>query len=119
MSPTVARIPYECMVLVEPGIVDRESFAANPRDRKKLDSLVKMILSRRNEWDSHDAAFTYFSKRMPYKTWDPRIVRLVVVRILNRSSLYRLECLTIAFVGQRSPARCRQYKTHDEMRQGS
>lgn len=83
LFPNGSRIPYECMILVEPGIVDRQTFAANEHDRKRLAALVKVVLSRRDEWDSREAASAWFLKRAPWKNWDPRVVRLYVVGLMD------------------------------------
>ncbi|KAJ3548265.1 hypothetical protein NM688_g5318 [Phlebia brevispora] len=78
-----AHIPYESIIIIEPGIVDHETFAANPQDRKQVDRLVKVITTRRNEWASHEAAYAWFLQRAPWNTWDPRVVRLFAYKGLR------------------------------------
>lgn len=78
--PTIAGLPYDGMVLVEPVIVDEESFAAHASDRAQFSRLAKVIGSRRNEWESREAAHAWFLKRAPWNTWDPRVVQILTVR---------------------------------------
>ncbi|KAK0492756.1 Alpha/beta hydrolase fold-1 [Armillaria luteobubalina] len=66
--------PYECIILVEPPMIDRHVFQAHLEDRKRQTSmLTKAVAAQRNSWDNRKAAFEYFSKRVPWKTWDSRV----------------------------------------------
>ena len=68
------------MVLIEPAIVDRDSFTSRPDDRIRVEMLMKAVATRKDEWDSPDAAYEWLAKRQPWKTWDSRALRLYAVR---------------------------------------
>jgi hypothetical protein len=44
--------------------------------------LSKMIAKRRETWATREEALTWLSGRLPWKTWDPRIVKLFVASSL-------------------------------------
>ncbi|KAK0191578.1 Alpha/beta hydrolase fold-1 [Armillaria mellea] len=67
--------PYESIILVEPALIDRHVFQANIRDRERqTEMLTKAVAAQRSTWNNRKAAFDYFVRRAPWKTWDPRIV---------------------------------------------
>ncbi|PBL01645.1 alpha/beta-hydrolase [Armillaria gallica] len=71
--------PYECIILVEPPMIDRHVFQAHLEDRKRQTSmLTKAVAAQRNSWDNRKAAFEYFSRRVPWKTWDSRVIAIHV-----------------------------------------
>ncbi len=73
--------PYECIILVEPPMIDRHVFQAHLEDRKRQTSmLTKAVAAQRNSWDNRKAAFEYFSRRVPWKTWDSRVIAIHIVR---------------------------------------
>ncbi|KAJ3548315.1 hypothetical protein NM688_g5314 [Phlebia brevispora] len=76
--PEPRRVPYEALVLIEPVAVDTESFATRTTDLKNLDKLFKVVQTRRNEWDSYEAAYAWFVKRAPWSSWDLRTLQLHV-----------------------------------------
>ena len=74
-------IPYERIIIAEPSMVDCETFFEHFQDRdEQLEGMFRAISARRSRWDSHEAAFAWFSKRKPWTAWDPRIVRIFAVR---------------------------------------
>ncbi|KAF8700530.1 hypothetical protein AX14_000700 [Amanita brunnescens Koide BX004] len=75
----IADIPYVGIVLIEPTMVSRDIFYSRYEERKAaLDFAVNTTSMRRDTWRSKSEAFTYFMERVPWKKWDPRIVRLLV-----------------------------------------
>ncbi|SJL01240.1 uncharacterized protein ARMOST_04558 [Armillaria ostoyae] len=71
--------PYESIILVEPPLIDRHVFQANIKDRERQTAmLTKAVAAQRNMWDNRKAAFDYFVKRAPWKTWD---IRIVVIQV--------------------------------------
>ncbi|KAK0205832.1 Alpha/Beta hydrolase protein [Desarmillaria ectypa] len=71
--------PYECIILVEPPMIDRHVFQAHLEDRKRQTlMLTKAVAAQRNSWDNRKAAFEYFSRRVPWKTWDSRVIAIHV-----------------------------------------
>lgn len=67
--------PYESIILVEPALIDRHVFQANIKDRERQTGmLTKAVAAQRSTWNNRKAAFDYFVRRAPWKTWDPRIV---------------------------------------------
>lgn len=77
--PTFA-LPYISLILIEPSLVTKELYYAHIDDRKASMALrVNATSVRRDAWPTRDDAFNYFSKRLPWKIWDPRVVRLLSV----------------------------------------
>jgi hypothetical protein len=73
-------LPYCAIILVEPSLVTRELFDAHIEDRLALmDLSVAATSARRDTWKSRGEAFRYFSKRTPWKTWNPRMVNILTV----------------------------------------
>lgn len=76
----IYELPYAAMILIEPTIVRRELFELQREDRMaSMDFAVAATSSRRDHWASKEKALEYFSKRLPWSIWDPRLVRLLVV----------------------------------------
>ncbi|KAF8629553.1 hypothetical protein AX15_003385 [Amanita polypyramis BW_CC] len=74
-----ADIPYVAVVLIEPTMAPKEVFYSRYEERKAaVDFAVNTTSIRRDTWPSKDDAFAYFMKRVPWKGWDPRVVRLLV-----------------------------------------
>jgi len=68
---------YTAMVLIEPTLVTRELYDSQLEDRMaSMDFAVASTSARRDLWNSKADALAYFSKRIPWGMWDPRIVRL-------------------------------------------
>ncbi|KZT21320.1 alpha/beta-hydrolase [Neolentinus lepideus HHB14362 ss-1] len=66
--------PYEAIILVEPGMIDRQVFNANIKDREQQIAMVTKVVSvQRTRWESRNSAYEWFSSRRPWKSWDPRI----------------------------------------------
>ncbi|KIL71144.1 hypothetical protein M378DRAFT_182764 [Amanita muscaria Koide BX008] len=71
--------PYVCVVLIEPTMASRDSFYSRYEEHKAaVEFAVNTTSGRRDTWNSKDDAFAYFMKRVPWKNWDPRVVRLLV-----------------------------------------
>ncbi|KAK0231461.1 Alpha/beta hydrolase fold-1 [Armillaria fumosa] len=71
--------PYESIILVEPPLIDRHVFEANIKDRERQTAmLTKAVAAQRSTWNDRKAAFDYFVKRAPWKTWD---IRIVVIQV--------------------------------------
>lgn len=78
----ISRSPFLALVLVEPTMITRELFSANVDDRMAtINFCVAATSVRRDAWDSREAAFDWFKRRLPWKVWDPRVLRLLTVCI--------------------------------------
>jgi hypothetical protein len=74
------RLPFLALILVEPTMISREVFYANKEQRMAaLNMAIGATSARRDTWDSREAAFDWFTKRLPWKFWDPRVTRLFSV----------------------------------------
>jgi hypothetical protein len=79
----ISRLPFLALVLVEPTMITRELFSANIDDwMSSMNFSVNATSVRRDTWDSREAAFNWFKKRLPWKVWDPRVIRLLTVCLL-------------------------------------
>ena len=81
LYPNIENVPFMSMILIEPALLDRSLFVSRPDDRAKLEKLIRMVQSHRNEWESHDTAYEWCVRNYPWRTWDPRVVRLYAVRL--------------------------------------
>ncbi|KAF4612244.1 hypothetical protein D9613_004588 [Agrocybe pediades] len=70
--------PYRAIILIEPTVVNREVFQTSIEERlAEMEFVVSATSSRKDNWRSKEAAFEYFQKRLPWKFWDKRVVRLL------------------------------------------
>ena len=75
------RPSYLTLILVEPTIVSRYLYAENEEAHHFATEIaVKATNKRRDIWDSRESAVQWLAKRAPWKYWDPRVIRLHVVR---------------------------------------
>lgn len=44
------------------------------------DLMIKGIAAQRFQWDNKRSAFNWFKSRVPWKTWDERVLAVYVVR---------------------------------------
>ena len=80
----LSRLPFLALVLVEPTMITKELFSATIDDRLNVMNVsVNVTSARRDTWDSREAAFDWFKKRLPWKVWDPRVIRLLSVCLLS------------------------------------
>lgn len=68
------------MILVEPGSMTREIFSVAFKEPTLLKQVMEMTRKGKDIWPSRDAALEWFSQRNPWKRWDPRVLRLFLVR---------------------------------------
>jgi hypothetical protein len=74
------QIPYLSIILVEPELIDRDTFHKTVAEQgDRVDRLQKITTGRRNAWSTKNDAFEYFNKRAPWNTWDARVLRIYVV----------------------------------------
>lgn len=84
-------LPYCAMILVEPTLAPRELFNAHIENRMALMNYAVSATSvRRDTWKSREEAFRHFTKRLPWKSWDPRVVRILTVSDGLTHHLHRL-----------------------------
>ncbi|KAH9486020.1 Peroxisomal membrane protein LPX1 [Psilocybe cubensis] len=77
---------FASIVLVEPTISTKPVFDSHREDRMaRIDFAVAATKTRRDHWRSREQAFDYFRKRIPWDTWDERVVRLMAKHALEDS----------------------------------
>lgn len=75
-------LPYVALVLVEPTMIPEELFYAHFDDRMAtMEMIVAATSLRRDKWPSREDAFEWFRGKTPWKTWDSRTLRLLVVSV--------------------------------------
>jgi hypothetical protein len=75
-------MPFLGVVLIEPTMASKDVFYSRYEERKaSIDFAVNTTSARKDTWRSRSEALAYFMKRQPWKTWDPRIVQLLAVRL--------------------------------------
>lgn len=74
---TGGQVPYVAIILVEPPLIDRETFAEHlEKQQVALRTIKKLVGSRRDVWPSKEQAFEWFRSRLPWKTWDEGVLLL-------------------------------------------
>ncbi|EPS99563.1 hypothetical protein FOMPIDRAFT_1030883 [Fomitopsis schrenkii] len=69
--------PYVAIILVEPPLIDRRTFAKHlKRQQRALAAVKKALAASRDTWPSRANAYTWLQSRPPYSTWDERVLRL-------------------------------------------
>ncbi|KIM35057.1 hypothetical protein M413DRAFT_449910 [Hebeloma cylindrosporum] len=72
-------LPFVAMILIESTIVTREVFNEKREDRiPAVDFAVTATSTRRDTWPSREQALAYFKKRLPWGSWDPRVLQILV-----------------------------------------
>ncbi|CAL1705722.1 unnamed protein product [Somion occarium] len=64
------------IVLVEPIFFNRDEFAMF--GEAPTDLMIKGIAAQRFQWDNKRSAFNWFKSRVPWKTWDERVLAVYV-----------------------------------------
>ncbi|KAF5382078.1 hypothetical protein D9615_004232 [Tricholomella constricta] len=78
-STPVQKPPYIAIFLIEPTILSQELFDAHARERKIFANMsMKVTLERRDTWPDRETAAAYFRRRLPWKSWDPRVFDIYV-----------------------------------------
>lgn len=76
----LTEIPYESLIFIEPTMVSQELFYETFDDRiSVMEFTVEATRMRRITWPGREEAFKWMSRRFPWRKWDPRVVRLLVV----------------------------------------
>ncbi|KAF4573443.1 hypothetical protein EYR36_007958 [Pleurotus pulmonarius] len=87
----VHEIPYHTLIFVDPTMCREEFWHQNLHTRKGLfdyGALATGSARRRDRWTSKEEAFSWFSNRFPWKTWDTRAVRSFVDHALEQKNEY-------------------------------
>ena len=84
------------MILVEPGLVDRQVFRKDNKSRAGVKKVITALLSRPTEWDTRECAYAHMRKRVAWQNWDPRVLTLFVV--CPCSALLAVRILSSSFV---------------------
>ncbi|KAJ7489679.1 Alpha/beta hydrolase fold-1 [Mycena galericulata] len=63
------------IILIEPTVIPRELFYLQIDERvSTMEFVVTATLSRRERWRSREEAHSWLSRRVPWDSWDPRVV---------------------------------------------
>ncbi|KAJ7917192.1 Alpha/Beta hydrolase protein [Mycena leptocephala] len=72
----VSAIPYVSLILIEPTVIPRELFYVNVEDRvMTMEFVVAATATRRERWRSREEAHAWLARRIPWDSWDPRVLR--------------------------------------------
>ncbi|KAJ7320733.1 alpha/beta-hydrolase [Mycena albidolilacea] len=67
-------LPYSSMILVEPTLMTKKILAEGFDQLSELTRIMDAVKKRRDIWESREIALVWFSKRLPWKRWDTRIL---------------------------------------------
>ncbi|KAJ6571401.1 Alpha/Beta hydrolase protein [Mycena capillaripes] len=74
----LSAIPYASLILIEPTVIPRELFYRHIEDRmSQMEFVVAATTSRRERWNSREDANSWLSWRLPWDSWDPRVLRIL------------------------------------------
>jgi hypothetical protein len=84
----VSAIPYVSLILIEPTAIPRELFYVNVEDRvMTMEFVVAATATRRERWRSREEAHAWLARRIPWDSWDPRVLRKLSVSTRPPSSI--------------------------------
>src|ERR1700692_3034250 len=69
------------MIMIEPGMMTRDIFAVAFKEPSLFKRVIQMTREGKDIWPSRPAALEWFSKRIPWNRWDPRVLHLFVVSL--------------------------------------
>ncbi|TBU43562.1 alpha/beta-hydrolase [Dichomitus squalens] len=70
---------YAAIILVEPPMIDRDVFNDHLQERlQQVGAITKSVAASRASWSTKEEALKWLSAKYPWKTWDPRVLRLFV-----------------------------------------
>ncbi len=75
-------LPYSSFILVEPTMMTRGIYQRALEQDTVLLRAIEVARGRKDIWPSRAAAREWFSKRLPWRRWDARVIDLYVVRVL-------------------------------------
>ncbi|KAH8101755.1 alpha/beta-hydrolase [Cristinia sonorae] len=73
------QLPYRAVLLIEPATRTRaamDKLKSQPNDPVQL--ITALAKTRKDTWTSREAAYEWFSRRVPWKMWDSRSLKLFV-----------------------------------------
>ncbi|KIK61555.1 hypothetical protein GYMLUDRAFT_42556 [Collybiopsis luxurians FD-317 M1] len=74
----ISSLPYVSLILVEATMITQEMFEAHFDDRmRSMEISIAATEARRDVWPDREEAFKWLSRRFPFRTWDPRVVRIL------------------------------------------
>lgn len=77
----MAKIPFLGMILIDPSMMDSDTWFTHQRELQAMFDLVKKgATARRDSWRTKEEARKYLQTRNPYSTWDERIMKSYIVR---------------------------------------
>ncbi|KAF7350206.1 AB hydrolase-1 domain-containing protein [Mycena venus] len=72
----LSAIPYVSLILIEPTVVPRGLYYLHVDDlASTMQFVVMATASRRERWRSREDAHAWLSRRVPWDSWDPRVLR--------------------------------------------
>lgn len=75
----VHKSPYMAVFLIEPTLFSREIFEANLEERENASKVSMMLtMGRRDTWADRRTAATHLRRRIPWKSWDPRVFDIFI-----------------------------------------
>ncbi|KAJ7249203.1 Alpha/Beta hydrolase protein [Mycena haematopus] len=81
------KCPYDRIILVEPSIMEKEQWTtSHVKLQSAFDVYDKVVRHRRDVWTSKEAAHKYLMDRLPWKSWDPRVLTLFSEHALKLST---------------------------------
>ncbi|RPD54846.1 alpha/beta-hydrolase [Lentinus tigrinus ALCF2SS1-7] len=84
MPSALPPISFKSLILVEPSLITRAAWDEHLEQQEfALKTVSTMITKRRDTWKSRADARAYFEARIPWGSWDPRILDLFVQHALR------------------------------------
>jgi pimeloyl-ACP methyl ester carboxylesterase len=77
-------IPYDAIILIEPPMIDKDVFNQHLRERQgQIGHISKALIKQKDIWPNREAARAWLTSRLPWKTWDGRVLDLYIKHALK------------------------------------
>lgn len=82
MPGVLPAVPFKSLILVEPPLITKAAWDEHKEQQEfALKTISAMVMKRRDTWASREDARQYFEDRVPWSSWDGRVLELFLVRV--------------------------------------
>ncbi|TFK87183.1 alpha/beta-hydrolase [Polyporus arcularius HHB13444] len=81
-------VPFKSLILVEPPLITKAAWDEHKEQQEfALKTISAMVMKRRDTWATRTDARQYFEKRLPWSSWDKRVLELFLEHALKEVSV--------------------------------
>jgi len=71
-------LPYDAVIMIEPPLLNRDVITSQKKFIARIVALNKAIP---DVWHTMDDAINWHKERAPWKTWDPEVLQVFLVKV--------------------------------------